>query len=75
MQPQQDEMKIIFWKASALILSWALLGFALYVIRTKITEISYAEFATLLLASASYLIGTTAMLNPITKKKDENKMP
>ncbi len=65
---EEKFMKIIYWKASALILSWVLLGIALNLINISVTHLDRIQFATICIASAAYLIATTAILKPITHK-------
>jgi hypothetical protein len=57
---------IIYWKASALILSWALLGVALKVINLTSEHLDRATFGAIVIASAGYLIATIALLKPLT---------
>jgi uncharacterized membrane protein YvlD (DUF360 family) len=61
-------MKIIYWKFSLLMLAWVLLGVALMVINTRVTHLEPATFGGIAIASAAYLIATTALIKPITHK-------
>ncbi len=60
-------MKIILWRCSALIISWALLGVVLKLINLTTDHLDRATWAAICVASASYLIGTTALLKPLTR--------
>ena len=60
-------MKLIPWKVTSLLLSWALLGVAWNVINLKTTQVDSPTFGALLIASAAYLLATTAFLKPLTK--------
>jgi hypothetical protein len=60
-------MKIIPWKASALVLSWALLAALLKIMNLTSDHLDRATFGAVLVASAGYLIATTALLKPITR--------
>jgi len=59
--------KISTWRMIALILSWALLGAGLKVMNLTVSTIDRATFGCLLIASAGYLLATTAMFKPLTK--------
>ena len=60
-------MKLIKWKITSLLLSWVLLGVAWNVINLKTTQVDPPTFGALLIASASYLLATTAFLKPLTR--------
>ena len=62
-------MKLISWKFSTLILSWALLGVALKVINMTTERLDRATFGAIVISSAGYLIATVALLKPFTKTK------
>jgi hypothetical protein len=65
---RSNVMKIIKWRVSALILSWALLGAGLKVINLTVNTIDRATLGCLLIASASYLLATTSVLKPLIKR-------
>ncbi len=60
-------MKLIYWKASTLLLSWALLGSVLALINHNTAHIEPAEFGAICIASAGYLIAAIALLKPFWK--------
>ena len=61
------KIKLIKWKFAILMLLWALLGVGLAVINLTTTPMNRATFGAILIASASYLVATTAMFKPLTK--------
>ncbi len=61
------KLRLIYWKASALVLSWALLGVVLKLINMHTEHLDQATWGAICVASAAYLIGTTALLKPFTK--------
>lgn len=63
--------KFIKWKVAALLLSWALLGVGLNIIRVTITQLDRATFGAILIGVAAYLAATTALLKPLTKPTHE----
>ena len=58
---------MIKWKCSALLLSWLALGVALTKINQATQHLDRIMFLTIFIASVSYLIGTIALLKPLTK--------
>jgi hypothetical protein len=60
-------MKLIYWRCFALLLSWAILGCGLMAINHTTAHLDPATFGAILIASASYLFGSTALLQPLTK--------
>jgi hypothetical protein len=59
-------MKLIPWRCSALALLWTLLGIVLHLIDRNTPHLDLATWGALLIASASYLIGTVALIKPLT---------
>lgn len=61
-------MKLIYWKASTLILSWALLAVVLTLVNRNMTRIEPIDFGSVCIATAAYLLSTYNLLKPITKR-------
>ncbi len=59
-------MKLIPWKVASLLLSWMFLGVVIKVINLTTTQMDRATFGAVIIASASYLAATTALLKPFT---------
>ena len=62
---------IIWWRFSALMLLWLLLGVGWQVIRLTSDQIDRPTFGALVISSAAYLLATTALLTPLTTLKHE----
>ncbi len=61
--------QLILWRVSTLLLSWALLGAALALINHNTTHLEPAEFGSICIASAAYLLSTYNLLKPLCKTK------
>lgn len=59
------KLKLIYWKASTLILSWAILGVSLMLMRRY--QIDPPTFGNICIASAGFMIATIALLKPFWK--------
>lgn len=70
-------MKIIWWKASALILCWVLLAIFLTLINHELDKrhiaINPVQLGAIVLSSASFMISSFALFNPLTHKTNETK--
>jgi hypothetical protein len=60
-------MKLSYWRAAALLLSWALLAIFLRLINLKSPHLDLATWGALVIASADYLIVTLLILKPFNK--------
>jgi hypothetical protein len=61
-------MKLIYWRAGALLISWALLGIFLMLIGRTTKHLDLATWGALVIASTCYLLVTLLILKPINTK-------
>lgn len=61
-------MKLIYWRCSALLLSWALMAAFLTWANSRVEHISFWRFVLLVASVMSYLICTLLLLRPLTTK-------
>jgi hypothetical protein len=65
---RKTPVKLIYWRACALVLSWALLAIFLMLIGRTTTHLDVATWGALVIASTCYLLVTLLILKPINTK-------
>jgi hypothetical protein len=65
---RKTPVRIIYWRALALLLSWALLAIFLRLINLKSPHLDLATWGALVIASTCYLLVTLLILKPINTK-------